>query len=173
MRSRMSDDTFTISEKDYETFYKTHSERWPKFCNNIRGELINKCKTRYFRKFFCVCLFSFFDNDTLTLCFFSELIDDKKETSTFFSKDFADALMEGRNKESIHYMNLFYFFGDFFCSESQTKREKLVDCILKDKLLDDLISVNMEALMVTVLHTGCGNDWPEYLNSKAYNDFAV
>ena len=55
-----------------------------------------------------------FDDDTLTYCFLSELIDDKKETSNFFGKDFADAIMEGRNKESIHYMNLFYFFGDFF-----------------------------------------------------------
>jgi len=112
-----------------------------------------------------------FDDDTLTYCFLSELIDDKKETSNFFGKDVADAIMEGQNKESIHYMNMFYFFGDFFCSESQTKREKFVDCLLKGKLLDDLITVNMEALMVTVLHTGCGNDWPEYLNSKAYNDW--
>ena len=113
----------------------------------------------------------FFHNDILTYRFYSELIDDKKETSSFFGKDFAKALMEGRNKESIHYMNLFYFFGDFFCSESQTKKEKFVDCILKDKQLNELITVNMEALMVTVLHTGCGNDWPEYLDSKAYKDW--
>ena len=101
----------------------------------------------------------------------TELIDEKKNTSNFFGKDFADALMKGRNELPVHYMNMFYFFGDFFSSESQSKREKFVDCILKEQSLSTLISVNMEALMVTVLHTGCGNDWPEYLDSKAYNDW--
>jgi len=108
---------------------------------------------------------------TLTHCLFAELIDDKKTTANFFGKDFADALMKGRNELPVHYMNMFYFFGDFFCSESQTKREKFVDCILKEQNLSSLISVNMEALMVTVLHTGCGVDWPDYLNSRAYNDW--
>jgi len=79
--------------------------------------------------------------------------------------------MKGRNELPVHYMNMFYFFGDYFCSDSHTKREKFVDCILKEKHLNDLITVNMEALMVTVLHTGCGNDWPAYLNSKTYNDW--
>ena len=60
MRSHMSNDAFTISEKDYEQFYRTHSKRWPKFCNDIRGEFINKCKTRYFRELFVyVCFFLF------------------------------------------------------------------------------------------------------------------
>ena len=51
MRAHMKNDTFVISEANYESFYKTHSERWIKFCNDIRGEFINKCKTRYFREY--------------------------------------------------------------------------------------------------------------------------
>jgi len=59
MRAHMKNDTFVISEKNYELFYKTHKEKWIKFCNDIRGEFINKCKTRYFREFsFCFCFFS-------------------------------------------------------------------------------------------------------------------
>ena len=50
----------------------------------------------------------------LTHYFSTELIDDKKNTSNFFGKDFDDALMKGRNELPVHYMNMFYFLWRFF-----------------------------------------------------------
>ena len=73
----------------------------------------------------CVSVFVFFHNDILTYHFYSELIDDKKETSSFFGKDFAKALMEGRNKESIHYMNLFYFLAISSVPKAKQKEKSL------------------------------------------------
>ena len=42
------------------------------------------------------------------------MIDENKNTSNFFGKDFADALMKGRDELPVHYMNMFYFLAIFF-----------------------------------------------------------
>ena len=68
MRAHMKTDTFVISDKNYESFYKTHNERWSKFCNDIRGEFIGKCKTRYFRAYLFLLFVFHHDTHTLFIC---------------------------------------------------------------------------------------------------------
>ena len=34
--------------------------------------------------------------------------------------------------------------------------------------VSSLITMNMEAMMRTIIYIGCSKDWPNYLNSKEY-----
>ena len=51
------------------------------------------------------------------------------------------------------------------------KRTNLCSTIAKGNKLCDLMTINMEAFMRTVLFIGCSEDWPGYLNSKVYSDW--
>ena len=47
-------------------------------------------------------------------------------------------------------------------------RNDYIVSICNGKNVSDVISQNMEALMITILEMGCGKDWPEYLSSDEY-----
>jgi len=61
------------------------------------------------------------------------------------------------------------WFGDLFCCQKRlTNSEWIRTIAFGDRSLGDLITPNMEALMLTILETGCNRDWENFRKSDKY-----
>ena len=88
-------------------------------------------------------------------------------------KKFASGLAQGRKKGNKAYEKMFFLFGDIFQLELRNNRKNFIQSVADGAELSKLITVNMEALMVTVLETGCRTDWPAYFDGKAYLEWVA
>jgi len=103
----------------------------------------------------------------------SELVECKKVHGNTLGDDFVKGIKKGREDLEAHYMNMFYLFGDIFCIGGDLTRNDFIVSICNGKNVSDVISQNMEALMITILEMGCGKDWPEYLSSDEYQTWLM
>lgn len=88
-------------------------------------------------------------------------------------KKFASGLAQGRKKGNKAYEKMFFLFGDIFQLELRNNRKNFIQSVADGAELSKLITVNMEALMVTILETGCRTDWPAYFDGKAYLEWVA
>ena len=99
---------------------------------------------------------------------FPELIESKKLNKDILGAEFVEGIRKGREDLAPHYLNMFYLFGDIFCVEKKMMKSDFILSIQNGANVSDLITQNMEALMMTILEIGCGKDWPEYLEGDDY-----
>ena len=62
-------------------------------------------------------------------------------------------------------------FGYIFCGSKLPQRTDIPTAIKNGVKINDVMTLNMEALMRTILDTGCRRDWPGYLNSSEYKNW--
>ena len=94
-----------------------------------------------------------------------------KEDRSKFDENFCDRIIDGRKCKTNDYMRLLITFGDIFCGSKLHQRSNITDTIKNGMKINEIISLNMEALMRTIIDTGCRNDWPGYLDSAEYKSW--
>ena len=76
----------------------------------------------------------------------------------------------GRNEPEI-FVDFIMTFGEIYMLRDLPRGTTFCEMIAKGNKFSDLVSINMEAFMRTVLFIGCSKDWPNYLRSKAYRQW--
>ena len=72
-------------------------------------------------------------------------------------------MVKGRQAGGAQFTNMILLFGDIFCTNTSITRENWTRTIHRAELtVSEMIPVNSEALMITILETGCRKDWPAY-----------
>ncbi len=84
-----------------------------------------------------------------------------------FDIDFCNKILIGR-KHPNEYSKLLLTFGEIFLKKKSDRSMSLWRVIAGGEKVSSLITINMEAMMRTIVFIGCSKDWPNYLNSKEY-----
>ena len=97
----------------------------------------------------------------------TEMTNDQK---MFLDRDYCKEIAKGRQSAKM-YCHLILEFGDIYATVKTRKGTGLKNIIAKGGKVSELITPNMEAIMRTIIITGCARDWPAYLNSKEYKEW--
>lgn len=102
----------------------------------------------------------------------TEFVDNDDKSDEMFEEEFTIGITKGGEKYNIHYMHMFFYFGDVFVGKKYYNRDAfLKDVVNRNMKVSDLITGNNEALMRTILEAGCWNDWREYRESDLYKSW--
>lgn len=152
----------------FDVFFCENRRMWKRGCNEFRTKLVHKAKMRYFSKYneTCLSLFEFYELSLIIVM--EDLLKRNAETKKHLEEGFAEAVKLGRQEGGVHYMRMLAYFGDIFCYVDNIRRFKFQTSIASGVSVSNAITVNMEAIMRTIIVVGCGKDWPDYLKSPDY-----
>ena len=162
--NEFQEDSVYRNDQDFAVLLTSHRSQWYTCCNQVRGELIFKAKEKYFSEFIPFL----YDVSTTTDSFPVVVKELSAAQQSRFGKTQCERMLRGRNEWKV-YIEFLLVFGGIFVRNKLPKRTNLCSTIAKGNKLCDLMTINMEAFMRTVLFIGCSEDWPGYLNSKVYN----
>ena len=88
-----------------------------------------------------------------------------------YNNEVCNEINKGRKCKTEEYMKTLVTFGYIFCGSKLPQRTDIPTAIKNGVKINDVMTLNMEALMRTILDTGCRRDWPGYLNSSEYKNW--
>ena len=88
-----------------------------------------------------------------------------------YNNDVCNKVNDGRKCKTEEYMETMVTFGNIFCGNKLPQRTDITTAIKNGVKINDIMTLNMEALMRTIIDSGCRRDWPGYLNSAEYKNW--
>ena len=88
----------------------------------------------------------------------------------FHDREYCKQIAKGRQCAKM-YCHFILEFGYIYATVKTRKGTGLKNIIAKGGKVSELITPNMEAIMRTIIITGCARDWPGYLNSEVYKEW--